>query len=64
MKSACSQYMNVRCEHSHACPLTANANCGSGCQQIGDGIHKQNYTIESQPGDTGNQNGTGFKSAN
>jgi hypothetical protein len=31
LKSKCNEYMNVRCEHSHACPLTANSVCSNEC---------------------------------
>lgn len=31
LKSKCNEYMNVRCEHTHACPLTAGQNCSNEC---------------------------------
>ncbi|MDE2511826.1 MAG: hypothetical protein KGL74_11950, partial [Elusimicrobia bacterium] len=35
LKATCSQYMNVNCEHMHACPLTASQSCSSECTQTG-----------------------------
>jgi|GEM_PF-1779136 len=64
MKSTCSQYMSVRCQHTRACPLTAanSANvCTNSCQQGGNGISSSAPDVIQ--GDTsGNTDGQGASS--
>ncbi len=61
LKSVCNQYMNVRCTHTHACPLTANSNCSNECQEGGNGGtgNATSVHVNSDAG-SGNSDGSGM----
>jgi len=64
MQSTCGQYMAVRCQHTKACPLTANdaaTTCTSECQQIGNGVNAQQVVVN--PDQNNNTDAQGTKSA-
>jgi hypothetical protein len=61
MRSTCSQYMSVRCQHTRACPLTAqNASfvCTNSCQAGGNGVSNSAPTV-IQSDTSGNSDGQG-----
>ena len=61
LKATCNQYMTVRCAHTHACPLTATANCSNECDAGGNGTGAaESRTIESNT--DGNTDGSGMSS--
>lgn len=60
LKSTCNQYMNVRCTHTHACPLTANANCSNECQAGGNGGTGNATSVHVNSDTSGNSDGSGM----
>ncbi len=60
LKSTCNQYMNARCSHTHACPLTATANCSNECQQGGNGGTGNATSVHVNSGASGNSDGSGM----
>jgi hypothetical protein len=56
LKASCNAYMQVRCAHTHACPLTANVNCSGECAgATGQTAHTMTTTSDT----TGNSDGSG-----
>lgn len=60
LKATCNQYMNVRCNHTHACPLTANSNCSNECSQ--DNGNRGARAVQVQSQTDGNTDGSGMSS--
>jgi len=60
LKSTCNQYMNVRCTHTHACPLTAGTNCSNECQQGGNGGTGNATSVHVNSTERGNADGSGM----
>lgn len=60
LKATCNQYMGVRCTHTHACPLTADANCSNECVETGNGTGPAK-SMTVAPNDAGNGNAAGMK---
>lgn len=57
LKAKCNEYMNVRCAHTHACPLTASQNCSNECAgATGQRAHSSTVT----PNTSGNTDGSGM----
>lgn len=60
LKATCNQYMNVRCNHTHACPLTANTQCSNECSQ--NNGNQGAKSVHVQSGTEGNTDGSGMTS--
>ena len=59
LKAKCNEYMNVRCSHTHACPLTATQNCSNECDGA-TGQRAQGSHVEANT--QGNTDGSGATS--
>lgn len=62
MRGVCTQYQQLLCAQTKACPLSASrvaASCGGECKQVGDGIHTQQIVVN--PDDPYNSDGAGYR---